>query len=68
MKQKMATKLKIKVGDTVRVIAGASKGQEGKIQKVLVEKNKVVTLQNYWAPSLIVLKNIIFLSFFFQLF
>mgnify|MGYP003710806871 CR=1 FL=1 len=40
----MATKLKIKVGDTVRVIAGASKGQEGKIQKVLVEKNKAIAL------------------------
>lgn len=38
----MSTKLKIKVGDTVRVIAGASKGQEGKIQKVFVEKNKAI--------------------------
>ena len=43
MEQKIKlTKLKIKVGDTVRVIAGASKGQEGKIQKVLVEKNKAI--------------------------
>ncbi|MGB8704360.1 MAG: 50S ribosomal protein L24 [Gillisia sp.] len=36
------TKLKIKAGDTVRVIAGDHKGQEGKIQKVLREKNKAV--------------------------
>ena len=38
----MATKLKIKTGDTVRVIAGANKGQEGKIQKVFIEKNKAI--------------------------
>ena len=38
----MATKLKIKVGDTVRVNAGASKGQEGKIQKVVFAKNKAI--------------------------
>jgi len=36
------TKLKIKSGDTVRVIAGAHKGQEGKVQKVLIEKNKAI--------------------------
>ena len=40
----MATKLKIKVGDTVRVIAGASKGQEGKIQEVDIEHGKVKVL------------------------
>ena len=38
----MATKLKVKVGDTVRVNAGASKGQEGKIQKVDIAKNKAI--------------------------
>jgi len=36
------TKLKIKTGDTVRVIAGDHKGQEGKVQKVLIEKNKAI--------------------------
>ena len=35
-------KLKIKTGDTVRVIAGDHKGSEGKIVKVLLEKNKVI--------------------------
>jgi len=35
-------KLKIKSGDTVRVIAGDHKGSEGKIVKVLIEKNKVI--------------------------
>ena len=36
------TKLKIKSGDTVRVIAGDHKGQEGKVQKVLLEKKKAI--------------------------
>ena len=36
------TKLKIKSGDVVRVIAGDHKGSEGKITKVLVEKNKAI--------------------------
>lgn len=36
------TKLKIKSGDTVRVIAGDHKGQEGKVQKVLIDKNKAI--------------------------
>ncbi|WP_378186785.1 50S ribosomal protein L24 [Aquimarina sp. W85] len=36
------TKHKIKSGDTVRVIAGDNKGQEGKVQKVLKDKNKVL--------------------------
>ncbi|WP_373057120.1 50S ribosomal protein L24 [Zunongwangia sp. H14] len=36
------TKLKIKSGDTVRVIAGEHKGQEGKVQKVLLDKNKAI--------------------------
>lgn len=35
-------KLKIKTGDTVRIIAGDHKGSEGKIIKVLLEKNKVI--------------------------
>lgn len=35
-------KLKIKTGDTVRVIAGDHKGSEGKIVRVLREKNKAV--------------------------
>ena len=36
------TKLKIKSGDTVRVIAGDHKGSEGKVLKVLVDKNKAI--------------------------
>ncbi|WP_108866674.1 50S ribosomal protein L24 [Aquimarina aquimarini] len=36
------TKLKIKSGDTVRVIAGDNKGQEGVVQKVLKDKNKAI--------------------------
>ncbi len=36
------TKLKIKTGDTVRVIAGDHKGEEGKIVKVFIEKNKAI--------------------------
>lgn len=36
------TKLKIKSGDTVRVIAGDHKGTEGKVTKILREKNKAI--------------------------
>ncbi len=36
------TKLKIKTGDTVKVIAGDHKGSEGKVQKVLIDKNKAI--------------------------
>ncbi|WP_378177766.1 50S ribosomal protein L24 [Aquimarina sp. SS2-1] len=36
------TKLKIKSGDTVKVIAGDNKGQQGKVQKVLKDKNKAI--------------------------
>ncbi|WP_445955035.1 50S ribosomal protein L24 [Yeosuana sp.] len=36
------TKLKIKSGDTVKVIAGDHKGSEGKVQKVLFDKNKAI--------------------------
>ena len=35
-------KLKIKTGDTVKVIAGDHKGSEGTVQKVLIEKNKAI--------------------------
>lgn len=35
-------KLKIKTGDTVRVMAGDHKGQEGKVQKVFIDKNKAI--------------------------
>lgn len=35
-------KLKIKTGDTVRVIAGDHKGEEGKIVKVFIDKNKAI--------------------------
>ena len=35
-------KLHIKKGDTVRVIAGNDKGHTGKVQSVLVEKNRAV--------------------------
>ena len=35
-------KLKIKTGDTVRVIAGDHKGSEGKVIKVLLDKNKAI--------------------------
>ncbi|GAL68236.1 50S ribosomal protein L24 [Jejuia pallidilutea] len=35
-------KLKIKTGDTVRVIAGDHKGSEGKVQQVLIDKNKAI--------------------------
>ena len=36
------TKLKIKTGDTVRINAGDHKGQEGKVQVILREKNKAI--------------------------
>jgi len=43
MKNNVTTaKLKIRKGDLVKVIAGDSKGQQGKVQQVLVEKNRVV--------------------------
>ena len=35
-------KLKIKTGDTVRIIAGDHKGTEGKIVRVLTDKNKAI--------------------------
>ena len=36
------TKLKIKSGDTVRVIAGDHKGSEGKVLQVLKDKNRAI--------------------------
>ena len=36
------TKLKIKSGDTVRVMAGDHKGSEGTVLRVLREKNKAI--------------------------
>ena len=36
------TRLKIKTGDIVKVIAGDHKGSEGKVQKVFTEKNKAI--------------------------
>jgi large subunit ribosomal protein L24 len=38
----MMIKLKIKSGDTVKVIAGDHKGSEGKIVKILREDNKAI--------------------------
>ncbi len=38
----MRPKLKIKKGDMVKVIAGDSKGQQGRVLEVLVEKNKAI--------------------------
>ena len=35
-------KLKIKTGDTVRIISGDHKGSEGKIVRVLRDKNKAI--------------------------
>ena len=36
------TKLKIRKGDLVKVIAGDSKGQQGKVQEVMVATNRVL--------------------------
>lgn len=35
-------KLKIKTGDTVKVIAGDHKGEEGKVVKVIFDKNRAI--------------------------
>ena len=35
-------KLKIRTGDTVRITAGDHKGEEGKVTKVYIEKNKAI--------------------------
>ena len=44
MKNKVTVqpKIKIRKGDLVKVIAGDSKGQQGKVQEVLVAKSRVV--------------------------
>ena len=36
------SKLKIKTGDTVKIITGDDKGQEGKVVKILKDKNKAI--------------------------
>lgn len=36
------TKFKIKSGDKVRVTAGDHKGEEGKVQMILTDKNKAI--------------------------
>ncbi|UPT65506.1 MAG: 50S ribosomal protein L24 [Sphingobacteriales bacterium JAD_PAG50586_3] len=38
----MATKLHIKKGDTVAVISGDSKGQQGKVLEIIVEKERAI--------------------------
>ncbi len=38
----MATKLKIKTGDTVRILAGDDKGKTGEVLAVLPTKGKVI--------------------------
>ncbi|GAB5557292.1 MAG: 50S ribosomal protein L24 [Schleiferiaceae bacterium] len=35
-------KFKIKSGDTVKVIAGASKGKEGRVSRVIADKERVI--------------------------
>lgn len=39
---KIKTKMKIKKGDTVKVIAGKARGKSGKVLRVDPEKNRVV--------------------------
>ena len=55
MKTKMV-KLKIKSGDNVVVTAGDHKGSEGKVMKVILEKNKAIvegvnTVKKHEKPS-----------------
>jgi len=38
----MATKIKIRKGDTVRVITGSQKGSEGQVLSIFKEKNKAL--------------------------
>lgn len=38
----MQSKLHVRKGDTVRVIAGESKGKSGKVLEILTEKNRVI--------------------------
>ena len=49
-------KLKIKTGDTVRVIAGDHKGSEGKVLTVFIDKNKAIvegvnTIKKHMKPN-----------------
>lgn len=49
-------KIKIKSGDTVRVIAGDHKGSEGKVVRILRDKNKAIvegvnTVSKHEKPS-----------------
>jgi large subunit ribosomal protein L24 len=41
-KKTRATKLKIRKGDLVKVIAGDSKGSQGKIVEIIVDKNRAI--------------------------
>lgn len=38
----MQSKLHVRKGDTVQVIAGESKGKSGKVLEILTEKNRVI--------------------------
>ncbi|MCB0395365.1 MAG: 50S ribosomal protein L24 [Flavobacteriales bacterium] len=38
----MGAKIKIKKGDTVKVISGTARGQQGRVLSVLIEKNRVL--------------------------
>jgi len=40
--KRFAPKVNIKVGDKVVVIAGSSKGSEGTVKKILIEKNRAI--------------------------
>lgn len=40
--KKTKVKLKLRKGDLVKVIAGDAKGQKGKVQEVLIAKNRLV--------------------------
>jgi large subunit ribosomal protein L24 len=41
-KKKVTAKLKIRKGDLVAVIAGDSKGQQGKVTQILVKENRAI--------------------------
>jgi large subunit ribosomal protein L24 len=38
----MKTKMKIKKGDTVKIMSGKDRGKSGKVEKVLLKKNKAL--------------------------
>ena len=42
MEKKQNAKLKIRKGDLVQVIAGDSKGSQGKVLEVIIEKSRVI--------------------------